>query len=276
MTGKRHATVAERVRDAAERWRWCVPGSDLGQESGTSLMSCVGVGAYRALRRCADVTDNVDALCIYTACSAFRLRGVVVSRGSIMGSSIKRLFDDELPLETVLARHKDRALAEVEALAPSDVLAEERHPLLDRLAYRPVTLMRDQALVRSEAVGSGLGVTLKIPFDGNPEVFWHRPMRQVPRMEARVHDGSGFYSEDPNEQCSVEFEQLFAAEASVTEIREWAHRVADDLEHVLDHSREMVDAFNQTLASAIGDTLDRRGNAFARSASLQESFGTGI
>ena len=193
-----------------------------------------------------------------------------------MGSSIKRLFDSDLPLSTVLARHRERSLEEVEELVPSETLADGRQPLLDRLSYRPVTLIREQATLRSEAVGSALGVTLQSPFEGDPEVLWHRPLEQVPVMEARVHDGSGFYSEDPNEQCSVEFEQLFAAEASVTEIREWAQRVANDLEHVLDHSREMVDAFNQALASAIGDTLDRRGNAFARSASLQESFGTGI
>ena len=241
------------------------------QESGTSLMSSVFAGAYCAMTNCAGRTSTS-----FAGTAQLIARQVSVSRGLIMGSSIKRLFDDELPLETVLARHNDRALAEVAQLAPSDVLTEDEHLLRDRLMYRPVTLMRERAVVRSEAVGSALGVTLQIPFEGDPEVFWHRPMGQVPVMEARVHDGSGFYSEDPNEQCSVEFEQLFAPDAEVAELREWAQRVTDDLEQVLDYSRELVDAFNQDLAPAIANTLAGHSRALAGSASLQQSFGTGI
>lgn len=193
-----------------------------------------------------------------------------------MGSSIKRLFDDELPLSAVLLAHRERALAEIPELASTDSADQEQQVLLELLSYTPVTLQRQEAVIRSSAVGSGTGVTLRVPFEGDPEVFWHRPASEPPALEGRVHDGSGFYSDDPNEQPSVEFERLFSAEASVREIREWAERVTDELEKVLGQSQKVIDVFNRDLAAEITDTLAKRGRVLNRAASLEESFGTGI
>lgn len=193
-----------------------------------------------------------------------------------MGSSIKRLFDDELSLSDVLREHKVRVDGEISSLEPSALTGSREQSLIDRLSYKPARLRREGAEVHSEAVGSSVGVTLRIPFDGNPDVFRHRPVNGVPTLEARMHDGSGFYSDDPDEQPCVAFERLFASDVPVEDVREWASGVADQLKEILGESRSLIDAFNAKLVPSISDALARRDAAIRNSASLAGSLGPGV
>lgn len=189
-----------------------------------------------------------------------------------MGSSIKRLFNDEVPLDEELRRHQAHVDDEINSLPTSALTPEEAKPLLERLSYEPVLLSRERAELQSEAVGAGVGITLRIPFEGNPEVFRHPPAGTKSTLEARVHDGSGFYTGDPSEQRNVAFERLFPGDVSATEVRDWAREVADQLEEILRRSQVLIGAFNADLAASMA----RRREALSNSASLAGSLGSGI
>ncbi len=167
-----------------------------------------------------------------------------------MGSSWKPLFAGD-PLEEELDAHRKRTQFSVHTLAPRDLEPDRQSTVIERHAYRSVQLFADRAELDSEPVEGRVGVTVRIPFEGNADLFCHAPAGTEWTPRTQVRDGSGFYTGDPEEQPSVAFAQLFDADVDESEVRSWAESVTVRLGRVLVVSSLLIKDFNDELANEI-------------------------
>lgn len=167
-----------------------------------------------------------------------------------MGSSWKPLFAGD-PLEEELDAHRKRAQFPVHASGPRDLEPDRQSTVIERHAHRTVQLFADQAELDTEPVEGRVGVTVRIPFEGNADLFCHAPASTEWTPQAQVRDGSGFFTGDPEEQPSVAFAQLFDADVDESEVRSWAESVTVRLGRVLVGSSLLVEGFNNELAKEL-------------------------
>ena len=109
----------------------------------------------------------------------------------------------------------------------------------------------DRSELDSEPVEGRVGVTVRIPFEGNADLFCHAPAGTGWTPEAQVRDGSGFYTGDPEEAPSVAFAQLFDADVDENEVRLRGESVIVRLRRVLHESSLVIEDLNDDLANEI-------------------------
>jgi hypothetical protein len=167
-----------------------------------------------------------------------------------MGSSWKPLFSAR-PLEEELAAARAQAAQHFHDSGVQSLDQDEQRAFIEQHARTAVRLQTDEARLESEPVGDQLGVIVRIPFEGNAELFYHGPTGTHWTVEAQVRDGSGFYTDDPNEQPSVAFVTLFGVEVEDTDVQSWARDLTQQLTQVLDANNALIDEFNAELARSV-------------------------